>query len=103
MAFRLLRICSLEKDFNGNLDTLKKDFLIPRGYKSSIIDEQFKRIKELPGDTYSSIRQLALEKKNKLNDNSDRVIVPFNYEPQLLNLRSTLKNIIRPFCSEIKL
>ena len=91
MAFRLLRICSLEKDFENNLDILKKDFLTPRGYKSNLINEQFKRIRELPGDTYSIKRKLALEKKKHQKDDSDRVIAPFNFEPLLVNLRSTLK------------
>ena len=91
MAFRLLRICSLEKDFETNLDILKKDFLTPRGYKSNLIDEQFKRIRELPGDTYSIKRKFALEKKKHQKDDSDRVIAPFNFEPLLVNLRNTLK------------
>ena len=47
MAFRLLRICSGEENFNKRLTELKEEFLMPRGYKPKIIDGQFKRISEL--------------------------------------------------------
>ena len=32
-------------------------------YRSRIIDSQFKRVKNLPGDTYAEKRKLALQKK----------------------------------------
>ena len=63
MAFRLLRICSGEENFNKRLIELKEEFLMTRGYKSNIIDGQFKRILELPGTLYSDKRKEALKKK----------------------------------------
>ena len=63
MAFRILRICSDEENFNKRLIELKEEFLMPRGYKSQIIDGQFKRILELPGNLYCDKRREALKKK----------------------------------------
>ena len=63
MAFRLIRICSGEENYNKRLIELKEEFLIPRGYKPKLIDGQFKRMMELPGNTYSEKRNGALKKK----------------------------------------
>ena len=83
MAFRLLRICSQEEHFKKRLRELKEDFLIPRGYKSKIIEGQFKRILELPGDTYFEKRKEALKKKEKKIVDNKRIVVPFLYNPLL--------------------
>ena len=53
MAFRLLRICDAENIFEERLAELKNNFLLLRSYKKRIIDSQFKRVRELPGDTYA--------------------------------------------------
>ena len=47
---------------------LKNNFLLPRNYKSRIIDSQFKRVRELPGENYSEKRKFALEKKTRAED-----------------------------------
>ena len=52
MAFRLLRICSTEEMFEARLTELKNDFLVPRNYHEKVVDSQFKRIRNLPGDNY---------------------------------------------------
>ena len=91
MAFRLIRICSGEEDFKKRLVELKEDFLIPRGYKPKIIDGQYKRIMELPGDTYLQRRKEALKKKEKKQAGAEhRVIVPFVYNPLLPKLSTVL-------------
>ena len=82
MAFRLLRICDNEEKFETRLSELKNEFLIPRQYKSKLIDQQFNRVRSLPGSTYTEKRNLALVKKIKTK-NTDRVIAPFDYNPVL--------------------
>ena len=47
---------------------------MPRGYKSNIIDGQFKRILELPGTLYSDKRKEALKKKERKQGNNKRII-----------------------------
>ena len=88
MAFRLIRICSYEEKFEKRLTELKEEFLLPRGYKSKIIDGQFKRIKELPGSSYVEKRKEALKKKDKKNTNNRRIIAPFQFNPLLPKISS---------------
>ena len=89
MAFRLLRICDSEEKFNERLAELKHEFLIPRNYGSKLIDEQFTKVKTLPGENFNERRKLALEKKAKAQK-SDRVIAPFDYNPVLPKLGAVL-------------
>ena len=87
MAFRILRICSEEENFDKRLLELKNNFLIPRNYHSKVIDSQFKRVKNLPGESYSEKRKNALKKKEiKENENKGRVIAPVDFNPSLPNL-----------------
>ena len=51
MAFRLLRICSSEDNFEICLQELKSDFLIPRNYHPKVVESQFSRIRNLPVTT----------------------------------------------------
>ena len=74
MAFWLIRICSSEDNFDKRLIELKEDFLIPRGYKSKIIDGQFKRIKELHGNSYLEKRKDALKKKERKAENNNPLL-----------------------------
>ena len=91
MAFRLLRICSNEETFEKRLEELKNDFLIPRNYHQKVIEGQFKRIKNLPGQTFLEKRAKALEKKIKNTDkNKSRVIAPMDFNPQLPKLSEVL-------------
>ena len=86
MAFRLLRICSEEENFEKRLLELKNEFLLPRSYQSNLIDSQFKRIRNLPGNTYVEKRMLALEKKVKNSDagkDKNCVIAPIDFNPKL--------------------
>ena len=63
---------------------------MPRGYKSNIIDGQFKRILELPGTLYSDKRKEALKKKERKQGNNNRIIAPFQYNPLLPKVSSVL-------------
>ena len=90
MAFRLLRICSSEIKFEERLSELKNDFLIPRNYNSKVIDSQFKRIRNLPGQTYSEKRNLALEKKEKKKEEHKRITAPMDFNPNLPKLSGVL-------------
>ena len=82
MAFRLLRICDSEEKFEARLEELKSEFLIPRNYKSKLIDLQFAKVRQLPGETFNEKRNLALLKKTRTK-NTDRVIAPFDFNPVL--------------------
>ena len=54
-----------------------------------MIDQQFAKVRNLPGENYNDRRKLALEKKNKVQ-NSDRVIAPFDFNPVLPRLGGVL-------------
>ena len=49
------------------LSELKYNFLIPRNYQAKLIDEQLKRIKELPGSNFTTKQKNALRKVEKEN------------------------------------
>ena len=63
MAFRLLRICDNEDTFEERLSELKTHFLIPRNYSSKLIDLQFQKVRNLPGNNFTDRRKLALVKR----------------------------------------
>ena len=88
MAFRLLRICSSEDFFEKRLLELKSDFLIPRKYNAKVIDAQFTRIKNLPGENYKENRKNALKKKEVVRDSpkEKRIIAPMTFNPKLPNI-----------------
>ena len=83
MAFRILRICSEQENFEKRLDELKNEFLIPRNYKAKLIDEQFSRIKNLPGIDFKEKRKEALKKVKKQTKQSNRIIAPLDFNPHL--------------------
>ena len=83
MGFRLLRICSSQDSFTHRMEELKRNFLMPRGYKAKLIDESFERLKEVPGDTFAEKRNEALQKKQKCDKNKDRIVVPIDYNPHM--------------------
>ena len=62
-----------KKASKKRLSELKEDLLIPRGYKASIIDGQFKRILELPGHSYFDKRKEALKKKERNQGDNKRI------------------------------
>ena len=75
--------CSSEQMFESRLKELKCDFLMPRGYKSKIVDTQFDRIRGLPGNNFEEKRLFSLEKQTKEDKNKDRIIVPIDYNPHI--------------------
>ena len=91
MAFRLLRICDNEELFEERLSELKNDFLIPRNYNSKLNNNQFDRVRKLPGNTCTERRLIALEKKQK-DSVSDSVIGigVLDYNPVLLKVGSVI-------------
>ena len=99
MAFRPLRICDSEDKFETRLSELKNEFLIPRHYKSKLIDRQFDKVRSLPGATYSEKRNLALIKKTLVKD-TERVIAPFDFNPVLPKLSSVLTKHHRTMLSD---
>ena len=99
MAFRFLRICDNEQLFEERLSELKNNFLIPRNYTSKLINNQFKRVRELPGANYTERRKLALEKRQK-NTDSDRVIGVFDHNPVLPRIGSVIVKHYRTMISD---
>ena len=83
MAFRLIQICSTEDKFESRLAELKTNFLIPRRYMSKVIDAQFNRIRNLPGNGYIERRKKTLEKKEKKPAENPRIVAPIDYNPLL--------------------
>ena len=83
MSFRLLRIRSSQNSFESRLRELKEEFLLPRNYSPKVIDTAFKKIDELPGITFEEKRAEALKKKEKVERNNDRVVVPLDYNPHM--------------------
>ena len=77
MEFRLLRICSTEEYFEKRLIELKSDFLLPRNYHPKVVDSQFKRVKNLPGENYCEKRKLALVKKEKVKTKKIELLHPW--------------------------
>ena len=102
MAFRLLRICDEENIFEERLAELKNNFLLPRSYKSRIIENQFKRVKELPGENYAQRRKLALQKKIRNQDpqTKKRVKAVFDFNPLLPKISTVLKKHHRTMLSD---
>ena len=100
LAFRLLRICSNEDLFESRLEELKKEFLLPRNFKSNLIDEEFEKVRKLPGDSFLTRRRQALEKIKRNVEEPHRIIAPMDFNPNLPNIsqvlnkhhRSMLKN-----------
>ena len=91
MGYRLLRICSTPESFEYRLKELKENFLIPRGYKQKLIDVQFERLRNLPGNNFEEKRNFSLEKKPKENNHEDRIIVPINFNPHMARPSMVMK------------
>ena len=93
LAFRILRICSDEEKFEKRLLELKTNLLLPRNYHSKVIDCQFKRVKNLPGENYLEKRTNALKKKEiKENEKKNRVIHLLTSTPHCLTLVKSFPN-----------
>jgi hypothetical protein len=90
MAFRLLRICSREDIFEERLEELKRDFLLPRNYHPKIIEAEFKKVRHFPGNNFLERRENSLKKKVKDDQNTERIIAPFNFNPFLPKISSVL-------------
>ena len=90
LAFRLLRICSSESSFKYRLQELKKEYLIPRGYKDAIIEQQFAKVTNIEGQDYEHKRKAALIRKEKSGNTDDRVIAVLDYNPHLPNANHIL-------------
>ena len=79
MAFRLLRIVSSPELFNQRLGELKENVLIPRGYKPAKIEAAFAKVRSI-----SRVDALKkTDKSDRKKKNSDRIIVPLDYNPRI--------------------
>ena len=96
MAFRLLRICSSPELFENRLCELKNDVLVPRGYKDSVIEVAFEKVRRMT-------RAEALkktDKKEKSEKNKDRIVNPFDYNPRTPVIGPVKQTNITGQCSE---
>ena len=91
MAFRLMRICSSEDVFEKRLEELKIDFLMPRKYHPKVIDAEFKKVRNLPGNNFTERRLKSLEKMKRKDNKSNRLVAPFNYNPFLPKVSTVLE------------
>ena len=91
MAFRLIRICSTEERFENRLKELKENFLIPKDYNNKVIDSQFNRIRNLPGNNYQERRKKTLEKKEKKSIENPRIVSPIDFNPLLPKISVVLE------------
>ena len=78
---------------------MKNEFLIPRSYKSKLINLQFDKVRNLPGTTFSEKRNLALIKKAKVK-NTDRVIAPFDFNPILPKVSNVINKHYRTMITD---
>ena len=81
MAFRLLRICSSEDVFETRLEELKTEFLVPRNYHPRIIDAEFKKIRNLPGDNFSETKTKCSGKKETQSEENKKANSAFQFKP----------------------
>ena len=56
-----------------------------------MIDSQFEKLAELPGDNFEEKRKFALEKVDRKTKDKDRIIVPVDFNPNLPNIREVFK------------
>ena len=81
----------MPETFEKRLKELKCDFLIPSNYHEKVIEGQYKRVRNLPGETFKEKRLKALKKKIKNPDQEqNRVKSPEDFNPQLPKLSEVL-------------
>ena len=82
--------------YSERTQELKSDFLTPRNYHPKVVESQFSRIKNLPGNNYSDRRKKSLEKKERNKNNQpSRVIAPVDFNPILPNINQTFSKHYR--------
>ena len=57
--------------------------MLPRNYKSKLIDQEYDKIQKLPGDDFKSRRKEALKKVERQPKDPNRVIAPIDFNPHL--------------------
>ena len=72
---------------------------MPRGYKSSLVEAQYERVRKLQGDNYFERRKFALEKRIRQKQ-SDRVIAVFDFNPVLPSIGGVLNKHWRTMVSD---
>ena len=65
------------------LKELKTNFLMPRNCKPKLIDQEFDKIRKLPGDDFESRRREALKKVRREPKDPNRIIAPVDFNPHL--------------------
>ena len=59
---------------------------MPRNFKPKLIDQEFDKIRKLPGDDFESRRREALKKVRREPKDPNRIIAPVDFNPHLPKL-----------------
>ena len=86
-----MRICSNENLFEKRLEELKTEFLIPRKYHPKVIDAEFRKVRNLPGNNFTERRKKSLEKRPAKDKKTSRLAAPFNFSPFLPKISNVLE------------
>ena len=60
--------------------------MIPRNFRAKLIDSEFEKVRNLPGDSYREKRRQALEKVNRTEGDPQRITAPVDFNPHLPNI-----------------
>ena len=60
-------------------------------FKPKVVDAEFEKVRNLPGNSFSARRKLALQKVKKVVDDPHRIIAPVDYNPHMPNISQILK------------
>ena len=63
---------------------------MPRNYKPNLIEKEFEKIRQLPGNNFKERRIEALKKVEKTSKNADRITAPIDFNPHLPHASETL-------------
>ena len=74
---------------------LRNGFLIPRNYKAKLIDAEFEKVRNLPGDSFTTRRRQALLKVKKTVEDPHRITAPVDFNPHLPNISQILKKHLK--------
>ena len=60
-----------------------------------MVDSAIDKIKQLPGDSFEEKHDEALKKKEKLDKNKDRIVVPLDFNPHMAKASDVLSKHYR--------
>ena len=70
---------------------MKNNFLLPRNYHPKVVESEFKKVRNLPGDCFEEKRKNSLVKKLPKDKQTKRLTAPFNFNPFLPKISTVLQ------------